>query len=899
MPAERSNPDQWLARARAEERYKKRGKLKIFFGAAPGVGKTYAMLEEARKLYTQGVDVLIGVAEPHGRSETAMLLLGLEILPPRSVEYHDTILSEFDLDAALARRPAILLMDELAHSNAPGSRFQKRYQDVEALLAAGIDIFTTLNVQHLESLKDIVAKITEIEVRETVPDSVFDGADEVELVDLPPDDLLTRLHAGKVYIPSVAKNAMLHFFRKGNLTALRELALRRTAEWVDRQMQNYKKEHGIAAVWPAGERILVCVGPNANASKIVRAAKRLAISLRAELIAVYVERPLKLKISESDREQVLSALRLAESVGAETVTLNNAGIGKRAIAVEILEYARSRNVTKIVLGRGSRAPWRERLFGSNVQRLLQNSPDVDLFIIQNEEGELKPSPNITIAPPRSGPASYGYAVAAVGIVTGVSFLVSDHLNPANIAMLYLIGVLVTAIAAGRGPSIAASIVSVAAFDFFFVQPTLTFAVADSEYIITFLVMLVVGLVSSSLTVRLREQARMARDRERQSATLYAMARELAAARGEAEVLKIGTRHLRDSLGGEVAILRPDGAGSIQISDAGLSDYSLDDTERGAAQWSFDHLQSAGLGTTILPSARAIYLPLAATQGVVGVVGFRPRAGDPLAPARQHLLDTFASQLALAIERVSLIRKTQDSNIRAEAERTRNALLSSVSHDLRTPLAVITGSASTLAQNGAALADETRRALIAQIYEEASRLGRLIENLVFATRLDDGGIQLKKEWCSIEELVGGALRRVDESLKNRPVKTYIPADLPMVRADSVLMEQVIVNLLENALRYSPADSPIDIFAWKEDGRLIIKISDDGPGIPTGEEEKLFDRFYRGPSPPRGTGLGLGLYICRGIVNAHDGRVWGERRADRGSSFFISLPIEPAAPAPEAS
>ncbi|MBI3818152.1 MAG: sensor histidine kinase KdpD [Planctomycetes bacterium] len=903
----RPDPDRVLHHVQKQELQKKRGKLKIFFGAAPGVGKTYAMLEEARKLYSQGVDVSVGVVEPHGRSETAMLLLGLDILAPRIVNYRETTLSEFDLDAALARRPALILMDELAHANAPGSRFEKRHQDVAALLDAGMDVFTTLNVQHLESFNDIIAQITEIEVRETVPDSIFDEADEVELIDLPPDELLSRLQAGKIYISQVAANAILHFFRKGNLSALRELALRRTAQWVDGQMQKYKREQGIAGVWPASERILVCVGSGPNSGNVLRASKRLAISLRADLIALYVEDPLRMQKPAAEREEVLSSLRLAEQLGAETVILNNSGPGPGALADRIIQYAKSRNVNKVVVGRSRKSPWRERLFGSTPLRILQQCSDLDIFIIQDADGlpggEQAPGGGgrVPFARPTSPPRHYGFVVVVTAVITALAALMDKgHFSSANIAMIYLLGVLVISVATGRGPSIFATILSVAAFDFFFVPPKLTFAIADSEYIITFVVMLAVAFVSSSLTVRIREQAEAARARERQTSALYAMSRELAAARDFSEVLQIGRRHIRETLEGDVAILYCDAAGKLDLAASRHCEYTLGDIDNGAAQWVFDHLQSAGLGTMTLPSAQALYLPMKAAQGVVGAAGFKPRAGAPLAPAKQHLLETFVSQLSFAIERVQLLKNAQDAQLRSETERMRNALLSSVSHDLKTPLAVITGTATTLSQNMETLSPETRRMLADDIHEESNRLARLIENLVFATRLDDGSIQLKKDWCSVEEIVGSALARVEDRLKTREVKTMVPADLPMIKADGVLLEQVLLNLLENALRYTPESTPIEISAWREGGRQIIKIADRGPGIPEGEEEKLFERFYRGGTPPSSPGLGLGLYICRGIVEAHGGRIWGERRADRGSVFNISLPApesSSAAPAVE--
>lgn len=913
MPQRRPDPAELLSRAQREESQSERGRLKIFFGAAPGVGKTYAMLASAQRLGREGVDVVIGLVETHKRAETEGMLLGLDILPRRAVEYRGpdgslapVILSEFDLDAALARRPEILLVDELAHTNAPGipaARFEKRWQDVQELLKAGISVHTTLNVQHIESLNDVVAQITGVRVRETVPDVVVEEADEVELVDLPPDVLLDRLKAGRVYVPENiqhAINADGGFFRKGNLTALRELALRRTAEWVDHQMREYKEGKGIRAIWPAAERVLVAVSPSPASGKIVRAAKRMAAGLHADLIAVYVETPRTAHLSQSDRDRVVQTLRLAESLGAETASLSGSDA-----ATELVSLARARNVSKIVVGKTGRSRWREAFFGSFANNLIRTSGDIDVYVIRgdsDEPGAKSDGGGGALRWKRHSFAPRSY-LASIGVVLACTLLgkfVLPRLELANIAMVYLAGVVVSAVWLGRGPSVVAAILGVAAFDYFFVPPQLTFAISDAQYLLTFIVMLTVGLLIANLTTRLRGLADAARDRERRTSLLYAVSRELAAARDRREVATAGAQHVHDTFECDAAILLPGAAdapmGVEVLASAGSPDW-IDERERAVARWAFDHGKSSGLGTQALPAAAGRYQPLVASQGKVGVLGVRPRDPESLLSTTQLLLlDTFANQIALAMERVSLIEGRQTARIEAESERMRSALLSSVSHDLRTPLATIAGAASTLQSPGEALDAPTRRELIDSIVHEAERLNDLIANLVFATRLESGGIDLRREWTTVEELIGAGLARHREALAARPFKISIASDLPLVRVDNAMLPQVVHNLIDNAIRYTPPGTPINIGAWAADARVIVKVEDEGPGLSREEMSKVFQRFYRGrtaQATERRTGIGLGLTICEGIVNAHGGRIWaepGKAQESRGVAFYFSLPVE---------
>jgi two-component system, OmpR family, sensor histidine kinase KdpD len=884
----RPDPEVLLARAQAEEARTRRGKLKVFFGAAAGVGKTYAMLEAARELRDDGVDVVVGYVETHGRAETEALLAGLEILPRRAVEYRGTTLDEFDLDAALQRRPTVLLVDELAHTNAPGSRHAKRWQDVVELLDAGLDVYTTVNVQHVESLNDVVAKITGVVMRETVPDSMFEQADEVELIDLPPDDLLQRFREGKVYVPGQAQEALENFFRKGNLIALRELSLRRTAERVDAQMRVYRREHAIAPVWPTAERILVCVGPGPWSTRLVRAAKRMADQLGAEWIAAYVETPAQLRLPAEAKDGVIQTLRLAESLGGQSITLSGPTMSEALLA-----YAHDRNVSKIVVGKPTRTRWQRLLFGSIVDTLVAGSGDIDVYVIRGREAGAQPAP-ARRAPPATDWLAYGRAVAAVAAATGVAWLLFPFSELSNLVMIYLLGITAVAMRTGRGPSLIAAILSVAAFDFFFVPPYLTFAVTDLHYVLTFAVMLVVGLVISDLTVRTRAQAAAAQHREQQTASLYAMSRELAITRGVDPLLGVAVRHIREVFSYPVAVLMAEPAGGLAAWSG--SQFEVDANDLGVGRWVYEHRQPAGLGTDTLPGASALYLPLLGSTGPLGVLGVRPVDRHALdEPERLHRLETFAGQTALALERARLAEDAQAAQMRIETERLRNSLLSSVSHDLRTPLAAITGAVSTILESGPRLGAGTQRELLESVHEEADRLNRLVQNLLEMTRLESGAVALTRELHPPEEVIGAALSRMGSRLTGRRVTTRVPPDLPLVPMDDVLVEQVLINLLDNALKYTPSASPVEIIATAGEANVTIEVADRGPGLPPGEEDRVFEKFHRA-EPTTARGAGLGLAICRGIVQAHGGRIWAQNLPGGGVAFLFTLPLGDARPAP---
>jgi two-component system sensor histidine kinase KdpD len=888
MTGERPDPEALLARANEEEARKTRGRLKLFFGAAAGVGKTYAMLEAAGELKADGIDVVVGYVETHGRAETEALLEGLEILPPRLVPYRGTTLREFDLDAALLRRPAVILVDELAHSNGEGSRHAKRWQDVLELLDAGINVYTAVNVQHLESLNDLVAKITGVVVRETVPDSVLDRADEIELVDLPPDELIQRLQEGKVYLAEQAQEAMRSFFRKGNLIALRELALRRTADRVDAQMQAYMRDHAIAKTWPVAERVLVCISPSPHAGQLVRAGRRLATRLGSEWIVAFVETPAAAKLQQADRDRVVQTLRLAEQLGAETVTLPGSTMSE-----EILAYARARNVSKIVIGKPARTLWKRIVLGSIVDALVRGSGEIDIYVVSADKEAAAPKP-ARRRPEQTDWPGYTEAVGAVAACCGIAWLMFPHFGLSNLIMVYLLGVVAVAARNGRGPTILASVLSVATFDFFFVPPYFSFVVSDTQYLVTFAVMLVVALVISGLTVRIRAQADAARHRERRTAALYAMSRELASTRGVDDLLAIAIRHIVDVFPAEVSVLLPDATGRVAARFVPAATLATDTTEQAVAQWVFEHRELAGRGTATLPGAAALHVPLLGSRGAVGVLGVKPADAHAFdSPEQLHLLETFANQTALAIERGALAEEAQASQVRMETERLRNSLLSSVSHDLRTPLATITGAATTILESGARLDQRTQQELLESVRDEADRLNRLVQNLLEMTRLESGALQLHKDWHPVEEVVGAALGRLSKSLGTRRVTVNIPPDLPLVKIDDVLIEQVFVNLLDNAVKYTPPDSPIRIIVTATDQSVTAEVADHGPGLPKGQEARVFEKFHRA-APDGKRGAGLGLAICRGIILAHGGRIWAHNLPEGGVAFLFTLPLTDAPP-----
>lgn len=876
----RPNPDELLKNLQSEE--PSRGRLKIFLGYAAGVGKTYAMLEAAHQRKAQGVDVVVGYVETHRRAETEAMVEKLEVMPRKQVEYHGVTITELDVDAVLIRRPQLVLVDEFAHTNTPGSRHPKRYQDVEDILDAGIDVYTTLNIQHLESLNDVVAQVTGAKVRETVPDSVIDEASEIEVIDLPPDELLARLQEGKVYVPDQAARALHEFFRKGNLTALREMSLRRAAERVDDQMRSYMQTRAIPGPWAATERLLVCISPSPLAEKLVRNTRRLADELNAEWFAVYVEVASKPENKPANRERIGRTLQLAEQLGAKTLTL--AG---HSIHEAVLEFARKNNITKVVVGKPIKPRWQELLEGSIIDQLVYHSGDVDIYVISAEFEQKKISVPERFQPHRPL-GRYLLSLALIAASTLLSLTIRGNLEPTNLVMLYLTSVVVAAVFLGRGPSLLASILAVLSFDFFMIPPYYTFVVDDTQYIITFIALFVVSLVVSSLTARVREQAETAVQRETQTSALYNLGRELTSATDLQQVVAIIISQIEQAFEREVAIFLPEN-GHVRVF-ASSQDYHPDENELAVAAWAFEHDQPAGRGTDTLPAAPLRCQPLKTANNLVGVLGIRPKdAGGFLTPEQRLTLAAFTNQAALAIERASLVEEARQADLLRATEKLQTALLNSISHDLRTPLVAITGALTSLDEQPQSLGDESRRNLVGTAREQADRLNRLVGNLLSMTRIESGGIKLHREPGDIQDVIGTALEQLGKRVADHEIKVSVPDDFPLVPMDFTLMVQVVVNLLENAVKYSRKGSRIEISASLEADQARLAIADRGVGIPPEDLARVFDKFYRVQRPESVSGTGLGLSISKGIVEAHQGRIYARARQGGGTVLNVELPL----------
>lgn len=879
----RPTPEAMLKLAQAEEVTAELGKLKIFLGYAAGVGKTYAMLEAARLRKHEGRDVLVGYVESHGRPETDVLLEGLELLPRRETSYAGVTLPEMDLDGILSRRPQIVLVDELAHSNAPGSRHEKRWQDVEEILEAGIDVYTTVNIQHFESLNDVVSQITGITVRETVPDRLLDLAFEIKLIDIPPEDLLQRLHEGKVYIANQAAKAIEKFFRPGNLMALRELSLRRTAARVDDQMRAYMETQSIAGPWPTAERLLVCVSGSPYSEKLIRATCRLAEELKAQWFTLYIETPQGGKQVAENRGRIWQNLRLAEGLGAQVAS---------ATAVDVtdavMEYASRHNISKIVVGKPNRPRWREILQPPIVDRIIRRSGAIDIVVVSftQETG----ADDSGVSRKRSSFEARGYTASLmlVAAATILCELLRPFLAPTNMVMFYLLAVVVASVRLGRKPAIATVFLSVIAFNFFFVPPRLTLVVSDAQYLLTFLGLFVVGMVISSLVARARERAEVMRSREVQTASLYYLSRDLAASADIDAVLKAVQRNVEEALNAQVVILLPEGEHlDIMASSDGLA---LDMKEQAVADWAFRNNHPAGRATDTLVSANLIYLPLQTPSNVLGVMGVKlMHQHDYHSQDNRRLLDAFTTQAAMAMERIRFSRQAEQAQILQARENLERALLNSISHDLRTPLVSVTGVLSSLKEEGTHLSDHARRELLESACSEAERLNRFVGNLLDMTRIEAGAIRLNVELCDVQDLVGCALAATEQRLGNRSVEIRLADNLPLVSMDLVLMTQVLVNLLDNAHKYASAESSIEVNASTDNGWLSLEVSDRGPGVPEHDLKRVFDKFYRIPIPEGAGGTGLGLSICKGIVEAHGGKIIAENRTGGGLRIVIRLPL----------
>ena len=893
-PDQRPSPDALLEAARREEG--RTGKLKIFVGAAPGVGKTYEMLQAARAKQKEGVDLVVGVVETHGRRETQALLDGLEVIPRKHIDYRGQTLDEMDIDAIIARHPQLALVDELAHTNAPGSRHPKRYLDVEELLNRGINVYTTVNVQHIESLNDVIAQITGVRVRETVPDEVFDRAEAIELVDLTPDDLIQRLKEGKVYVPKQAERALEHFFSPANLTALRELALRRTAERVDEQLLTQMQARAIPGPWAAGERVLVCISEDPRAAGLVRYAKRLSDRLHAPFSALFIEGRRARQLDEVERDRIADTLRLAQKLGGEAVTIPG---GDKRTADDVLHYARANNVTQVVLGKSSRPRWYELLHGSVVHDLVRAAGNISVHVIAGDDIEGEPVPKKTVKTEQKREPfdlrPYAIALVVIAAALGLGELIRPYFGVENVDLVFLTAVIGIAVRYGLWPSLFASLLSSLCYNFFFLPPLYTFTIADPTNVAALFFFTVVAVIVSNVAARVRRQATAAMNRARTTEALYSFSRKLAGIGTLDDVLWAAAYQIALMLKVHVVILFPENQ-SIAVKAGYPPEDTLGDSDIAAAKWAWEHDRIAGRGSDTLPGAKRLFLPMRTGRGAIGVIGIdSDKQGPLLTPDERRLLDALIDQSALAIERVHLVEDMERVKLTAETDHLRSALLTSISHDLKTPLAAVFGAAGTLRDLSNALSEAQKADLLATIIDELDRLNRFIANLLDMTRLELGAVVPNTALHDVGEIVGSALERAGKILANHRVEVSLAADLPMLDIDAVLFEQALFNLLDNAAKYSAHGTLIHIRGWQDASTVSLQIIDEGEGIPSSDLAHIFEKFFRvQKSDQVRAGTGLGLAIARGFVEAMGGTITAANRADRtGAVLTINLPIPAAA------
>ena len=888
---QRASPDALLALAKKEGC----GKLKIFLGAAPGVGKTYAMLASARSAKAEGRDVVVGLVETHGRIETETLLQGLEILPRKPSVYRNLVVNELDLDAALARHPDLLLVDEYAHTNVSGSRHPKRWQDIEELLAAGIDVWTTLNIQHLESLNDVVQRITRVRVRETIPDRAFEEADEIVLVDLPPDELLKRLSEGKVYVPDAAARAIENFFKPQNLTALRELALRRAAERIDADLVERMQAQAIEGPWPAGERILASVGPDPISPTVVRHAKRLADVMNAPWLAVTVERPGH-QLGAIERQRIDEALKLAETLGAETRTL----VGND-VPGELLRLARFENVTQIVIGRSAGGLFAEIFRRSLPHELVRRAEDIAVHVVTGRAHAIRPIRRLRLPiGPLHGIMPYVWATVAVAAAVGIGEAMTMLTPLPNLSMIFLMAVLFPAVTFGIWPAIYASVLSFLAYNFFFIEPIYTFTVAEPYELFALFVFLVIAVISSALAGRVRDQARISESRMRSTRRLYEFTRKLSALARLDDVAEGAAGEISSTLGRPALILL-DEAGELALRAAWPPEDVLDAATMTAARWAFTHDEPAGADTATLPTVPWFFVPLRTPRGRIGVVGLaRTEKLGPLDSDARALLDALADQTAAALDRAALAREILSARTAAATERVRNTLLASISHDFRTPLSSILGSATSLLDYADKLEPAARRDLLGHIKTEAEDLDDMVRNLLAITRIEEGALELRPDWVDLREITERVISAARRRGASQHLETRLPSDLPLVRADAALAEQTLGNIVNNAVAHTPAETRVIIDAEVEERRVKLRVTDDGPGIPADVLPNVFEKFVRGPRPGStgadgGQGTGLGLAIAKGIMEAHGGSIAAESPVANGRGTRIVLTFPRTGPA----
>lgn len=879
----RPSPDALLKVASKEGR----GRLKVFLGAAPGVGKTYEMLIEAHNKKREGVDVVIGVVEHHGREETQALLRGLELVPRRQISYRGQTLKEMDLDAILKRKPKLVLVDELAHTNAEGVSHPKRWMDVRDLLAAGIDVFSTMNVQHLESANDIVAKITQVQVRETVPDSVLDIADEIEVVDITPEELQQRLRDGKVYPQEAAQRALANFFTAGNITALRELALRRAADRVEDAMRAHMAEHGISGPWEATDRVLACVDATAASLTVVRRAKRMADRLHAPWEAINVATPESERAPKRARDALLEAFRLAEELGGTTRSLN--GDDK---AAEILAYAREQNVTHIIIGAASRPLWFELVRGSIIRRLVRSAGDIAIEICPRDERKPAAVIGEVLRPPPLGePGGYFAASVFVALATAFAVFIDQWGELPNISLVFVLAIIAAAIRFGMAVSIFTAITSALAYNFFLIPPLHTFTIADPSNIYAFIFFIAIGLAVSGVAARTRAQTLIARKQARRATDLEAFARGLVGKEEEADIAASTAETAARLLFARVVMLSAR-KGDLELIGEAPGPEILGADDMAAAQWAFSRRREAGRGSDTLHGARWLFVPIPGEHGFVGVIGVRPLdEAERLDPDQRRVLDLLSAQAGIALDRARFQHEAADARVEAEGERLKGTLLASVSHDLRTPLSTIRTAIESLQKFGDKHSASTRDELLETARTEVRRLTRFIENLLDMSRIDAGAVHIKKQPVEVLDLVEHALERMRVVLRNKVISRDVSTGLPRALVDQNLVEAAIGNVLENAAKYVPDGSTVLVRAFRQDARVVIEVLDEGEGFPPGAIAHLFDKFARGvEGDGRPPGTGLGLAIAKGFLEAQGGSIEAANRSDRpGAVVSIRLPI----------
>ena len=881
----RPNPEQILKQVQKEEQKAKTGKLKIYLGAAPGVGKTYAMLKDALAKRATGLDVIVGIVESHGREDINTFLKELTVMPRQTIQYRGNTLFDFDLDSALSRNPGLILIDEMAHTNAPGLRHSKRWQDIKELIDRGIDVYTTLNVQHIESVNDIVSQIIGAPVKETVPDSMLEIAETIELIDLPTEELLKRLEEGKVYIPEQSEWAKAHFFKKSNLTALRELALRITAERVSSQVLLYRQDQGIKRIWAIQEKILVCVGPKPEALKLIRTAKRIATNLHAKWIAVYVNTP-TLQAHEQDRNNAIQYLRLAEQLGAETRVLSGTDI-----AEEILYFGREQNVTQIIVWKEIRSRFKEIIFLSLADKMVRYSGDINIYVITGQRERLStPSPSMTKLVKKPSWKVYLISTLILSIATLINFVFYDYFNTYNLIMIYLLAVSGIALFGQTGPALLSAILSIILFEVFFVPDFLsTFSLNNGPQILTLITIGIVTYTISHLSLLAQRQTESARFYERQTSALYTLNRQLASTRGIDKLIETGTQYIAELFDCEVSLLWAE-HGQLHFKGKGDLERKLDQKEQGIIQWVYDLGQIAGFGTNTLPLSDTLYLPLSGAQSTLGVLSVRPKTRELFSSEQMQLLTACTHQLALALEVDQHQSDTQEKERQQHSDKLQNALLQSVSHDLRTPVASVLGIAGTLIEMGEKIDKKKAKKYAESIYFEAEQLNRLINNLFQIAYLETEEIHLQKKSYEFTEIIHSVLSGFSKKMDKRTLNIDIPVDFPPIPLDKPLIEATIINLIDNAIKFTKPHTSITIKLEKNATHAIFTIADEGPGIMIDEVDKLFEKFYRGRLLSTERGLGLGLAICHRVINAHGGKIWAENRPEGGAVFIFALPLE---------